>query len=639
MSIYNPNTGKLYSHLERVGRNLLGETQHGTGSINILNPKNWEGTTGKVLDHLGDAYNGLRSGVAGVMGASGVAGRLKALVPLVGAGLKAAAPVITGKQLIDTVHDAATTSTDDYNKRFAGVPGLDQTRGPLIDKGSTFDRATNALGMREDAGGYMDKAWRGMVNTAGETLGAGKIIPDDVGLRQYGRDVLTRTFGAATDIGANAADAVSFWIGPDLRKNFADMQEKQAAADRLRAATKPKPPAAPTPAAPEQQTPEVDQKAAAAALDQKMVAESPNGYVVMPPQKGLRIDTYTNVPSQIDNFANSKGTVSTIEGPGVEGWKRMLDNIRSLREPETPIQDRVHTIQMPGWAKLGGYSVQDRAMQAIDALPRDMSPGNKADAIAHLLNTANTADSVAANANADRRQKTDTSGTQNNNPSLRDLLAVADFNHKRERARVEDEKWAESNALQQMSVGASMATAQQNIDASKETMIDKQFARYFQKNDGKGNFVPDGDNIKEFSTQLGQAMATLANTNDPKDRQRFAVPYKGVDGIKWRAKQWNELDDATKGYLVQLYNFSKRVQALNKGGVGGGNFGVYRNPSRDSQGRAVFKDGDKIRAIVDVEQLNSNDNSWFPFFGGVDESFGPRRQKDIGSQFGAGVRP
>lgn len=639
MGIYNPNTGKLYSKLEQAGRWVLGETQHGTGSANVFKAKNWEGTTGKVLDHVGDSYNGLRSGVQGVMGAAGVAGRLRALVPLGGAALKAAAPVITGKQLIDTVHDVATTSTDDYTKRFAGVPGLDQTRGPLIDKGSTFDRATNALGMREDAGGYMDKAWRGMVNTAGETLGAGKIIPDDVGLRQYGRDVGTRFFGALTDIGANAADAVSFGLGPDLRKNFADVQEKQAAADRLRAATKPKPPAAPTPAAPEQPAAEVDQKAAAAALDQKMVAESPNGYVEMPPQKGLRSNTYTNVPSQIDNFANSKGTVSTIEGPGVKGWKRMYENLRSLREPETPIQDRIHVVSNPGWAKLGGYSVQDRAMQAIDALPRDMSPGNKADAIAHLLNTANTADSVAANANADRRQKIGTSDTQNNNPSLRDLLAVGEFNHKRMREQVEDEKWLENNALQQKSVGASVATAQNNIDASKENMIDKQFARYFQKRDDKNNSVPDGDNIKEFSTQLGQAMATLANTNDPKDRQRFAVPYKGVDGIKWRARQWGELDDATKGHLVQMYNFSKRVQALSKGGVGGGNFGMYRNPSRDSQGRAVFKDGDKVRAIVDVGQLNSNDNSWFPFFGGVDESFGPRKPKDIGGPFGAGVQP
>lgn len=275
-------------------------------------------------------------------------------------------------------------------------------------------------------------------------------------------------------------------------------------------------------------------------------------------------------------------------------------------------------------------------MQAIDALPRDMSPGNKADAIAHLLNTANTADSVAANANADRRQKIGTSDTQNNNPSLRDLLAVADFNHKRMREQVEDEKWLENNALQQKSVGASVATAQNNIDVSKENMIDKQFARYFQKLDAKGNFVPDGDNIKEFSTQLGQAMATLANTNDPKDRQRFAVPYKGVDGLKWRAKQWDELDDATKGHLVQMFNYSKRMQALNRGGIGGGNFAMYNKPTRDAQGRLVVRDGDKVRAIVDAEKLNSNDNSWFPFFSGVNESFGIERPKDYGSQFGAG---
>ena len=40
-------------------------------------------------------------------------------------------------------------------------------------------------------------------------------------------------------------------------------------------------------------------------------------------------------------------------------------------------------------------------MQAIDAYPA-CHPGTKADAIAHLLNTANTGGLVAANANATR---------------------------------------------------------------------------------------------------------------------------------------------------------------------------------------------------------------------------------------------
>jgi hypothetical protein len=330
--------------------------------------------------------------------------------------------------------------------------------------------------------------------------------------------------------------------------------------------------------------------------------------------------------------------VSTIEGPGVDGFMRQLNTIRSLREPETPVQDRIHVVSNPGWATLSGGSgggVRDRALAAADALPRDMSPGNKAEAIAHLLNAANAADSVAANA-ASAQQRGASTKTDSNNPSLRDLLAVGEFRHKLSRERVEDEKWAENNALQQKSVGASVATAQNNIDASKENTFDKQLARYFQKRDDKGNFVPDGDSIREFSTQLGQALNTLANTNDPKDRQRFAVPYKGVDGIKWRARQWNELDDATKGHLVQMFSYSKRMQALNKGGIGGGNFAMYNKPTRDAQGRLVVRDGDKIRAIVDAKKLNSNDRSLLPFFSDVDESFGIERPKDYGSQFGAG---
>ena len=608
MGIYNPNTGKLYSKLEQVGRGLLGETQHGTGSANFLNPKNWGGTTGKALDSVGDAYNGLRSGVQGVMGAAGAAGKLRALAPLAGAGLRAAAPVTTGLQLKDTVRDVATTSTDDYNKRLEAVPGF--TPGNNIDKGSMFDRATNALGMREDAGGYMDKAWRGLVNTAGETLGAGKIVPDDIGLRQYGRDVLTRTAGALSDIGANAADVV--WMGDTLRSNFADVQEKQAAADRLRAATKPKPPAAPTPAAPTPAAPEVDQKAAAAALDQKMVAESPNGYVEMPPQKGLQSNTYTNVPSQIDNFANAKGTVSTIEGPGVEGFMRQLNTIRSLREPETPVQDRIHVISNPGWATLSGgsgNSVIAKAMEAIDNLPRDMSSGNKAEAIAHLLGVANSAKQVDNMATRETARPHSDSGS----PSFRDLLEVKKFQYQVGRDQLQDGLSVDANNRNNRLAGATLAATGQNIEKGREDIASKQFESMFRKQDDKGNDIADTGSVGRFRTELAQAIDTLANSGDKNDVARFGTQYKKADGSTGlRARHWDELTDSDKAALVRGFKFADHARKYADGGDRGGNFAEYMRGRKDAQGRVVFGSNGKTRAIFDAETLNSNGASSNP---------------------------
>ena len=431
----------------------------------------------------------------------------------------------------------------------------------------------------------------------------------DSNLAQAVKDTGVRLFGAGTDILANAADTVPFLnLGDRLRSTFAD---KQATTQ----------PAAP-PAAPPAAQPEAAPKPLTPADDEAIVGTGENGFIAQQP-KGLKSELYTNVPSQTDQFVASKGNVSTIQTGGAENYARQLANIQGLREGLGPAGGTVSVIPHPD---KGDGSPQGILRKAIADLPRDMSPGNKAEAVANLV-------SVMNNVN-----KTDAAGGSNGagKASFGDMLRMKEFEHKLQREGVEDRRWAASNALQQQNTGATLASTDANVASTNAKMEADEFSQLFRKRDVDNKDVADTESISRFKGQLGQALATLANTNDPKDRQRYAMQYQGVDGPKWRAKQWGELDDATKNHLTQMFRYAERMQALSEGGVGGGNFGMYNKPPRDAQGRLVVRDGDKIRAIVDANKLNSNDNSWFPFFGGVDESFGIERPKDYGSQFGAG---
>lgn len=458
--------------------------------------------------------------------------------------------------LAQTGHDVATTSTEDYQKRLG------------IDEGSFWAKS--------------------------DTPGA-----------QFGKDLAVRGLGAVMDFGTRAADSIPFLnLGDRMRDNFAD---KQPNTEAIKAATQPAAPAAPAAA-----QPQVDQKAAAAALDQKMVAESPNGYVEMPPQKGLRSNTYTNVPSQIDNFANAKGTVSTIEGPGVDGFKRQLNTIRSLREPETPVQDRIHVISNPGWATLSGgsgNSVIAKAMEAIDNLPRDMSSGNKAEAVAHLLGVANSAKQVDNMATRETARSHSDSGS----PSFRDLLEVKKFQYQVGRDQLQDGLSVDANNRNNRLAGATLAATGQNIEKGREDIASKQFESMFRKQDDKGNDIADTGSVGRFRTELAQAIDTLANSGDKNDVARFGTQYKKADGSTGlRARHWDELTDSDKAALVRGFKFADHARKYADGGDRGGNFAEYMRGRKDAQGRVVFGSNGKTRAIVDAETLNSNGASSNP---------------------------
>lgn len=211
----------------------------------------------------------------------------------------------------------------------------------------------------------------------------------------------------------------------------------------------------------------------------------------------------------------------------------------------------------------GDGSPQGILRKAIADLPRDMSPGNKADAVANLVSVMNgvkQADTAAV------RAQGESNGA--GKASFGDMLRMKEFEHKLQREGVEDRRWAASNALQQQSTGATLASTGANVASTNAKMDADEFSQLFRKRDDDNKDVADTESISRFKGQLGQALATLANTNDPKDRQRYAMQHQGVDGPKWRAKQWGELDDATKNHLTQMFRYSERMQALNKGGVG-----------------------------------------------------------------------
>lgn len=550
-----PTNTENPSKFGKFSRAATGEVQRSSGF-------KLAGTVGNIKDYpaalLRDSGMAKDAGLrANAVGAAKMGGRLFA------AGN-------AGHVLFGTAYDGATTSTEDYRKRFEGI-GPD---GDFIDKGSMVDKGLNAIGIGENE-------------------------------RQFGRDLLTRAGGVMTDYGARAAD---FLPGVDLKSRFADKQ----------ATTQP----AAQPAAPPAAQPEAAPKPLTPADDEAIVGTGEHGFIAQQP-KGLKSELYTNVPSQTDQFVASKGNVSTIQTGGAENYARQLANIQGLREGLGPAGGTVSVIPHPD---KGDGSPQGILRKAIADLPRDMSPGNKADAVANLVSVMNGVKQAGATGGSNGTDKA----------SFGDMLRMKEFEHKLQREGVEDSRWAASNALQQQNTGATLASTGANVASTNAKMEADEFSQLFRKRDVDNKDVADTESISRFKGQLGQALATLANTNDPKDRQRYAMQHQGVDGPKWRAKQWGELDDATKNHLTQMFRYSERMQALNEGGIGGGNFGMYNKPTRDAQGRLVVREGDKLRAIVDANKLNSNDRSLFPFFSGVNESFGIERPKDYGSQFGAG---
>lgn len=544
-----PMTTPGPSRFEKLSRAMTGEVQRSSGFKLAGTGANIKNYPADLLRDSGMAKDaGLR---ANTTGAAKMGGRL----------LAAGNTLAT---LAQTGHDVATTSTEDYKKRLDGIPIIGQSRGDFIDKGSLIDKGLNAVGLGENE-------------------------------RQFGRDLLTRTAGAAMDYGARAADSVPFLnLGDRMRDNFAD---KQPNTEAIKAATQPA--AQPAP---------VELKPLTSADDKIIAGTGENGFVAIPPKPGqnIKTDTYTNVPSQQDMFAASKGHVSTIQTGGVENYAKQLATIQGLREGLGPAGGRVSVIANPDKP---GNSVIAKAMEAIDNLPRNMSSGNKAEAVAHLLGVANSAKQVDNMATRETARSHSDSGS----PSFRDLLEAKKFQYQVGRDQLQDGLAVDANNRNNRLAGATLAATGQNIEKGREDIASKQFESMFRKQDDKGNDVADTGSIGRFRTELAQAIDTLANSGDKNDVARFGTQYKKADGSTGlRARHWDELTDSDKAALVRGFKFADHARKYADGGDRGGNFAEYMRGRKDAQGRVVFGSNGKTRAIVDAETLNSDGDSLNP---------------------------
>ena len=453
--------------------------------------------------------------------------------------------------LAQTGHDVATTSTEDYQKRLGGVGG----------------------------------EW---------------LSKSDSPEAQFGKDLLTRTAGAVMDFGTRAANSIPFLnLGDRMRDNFADKQAPAPTVQPQAAA----PAAQPAPTAPTPLTP----------ADDKIIAGTgENGYVVIPPKPGqnIKTDTYTNVPSQQDTFAASKGNVSTIQTGGAENYAKQLATIQGLREGLGPQGGQVSVIANPD------KKAPPSALETVQNALNGMSGKLNASGLAALLE-AQKADQAAATQResiAQRdRENVAQAGAKNTGPSFRDLLEAKKFQYQVGRDQLQDGLAVDANNRNNRVAGANLASTAQNIEKGREDLTAKQFEALFRKKDEKGADVADTESVGRFRAELAQAINTLANSGDKDDVARFGIQYKKADGsLGLRARAWDELTDTDKNELVRGFKFSDHVKKYATGGDRGGNFAEYMRGRKDAQGRVVFGAGGKTRAIADEATLNSDGDTSNP---------------------------
>lgn len=546
MATYNTST---FEKIRRLARPAVGEIQQSSGFKLAGTGANIKNYPADLLRDSGMAKDaGLR---ANATGAAKMGGRL----------LAAGNTLAT---LAQTGHDVATTSTEDYQKRLEGI---------VDPRTSNVAKLDNNPNLKADlASENRSQLWQ---------------------------DVKTRGLGAVMDFGTRAANSIPFLnLGDRMRDNFADKQAPAPTAQPQAAGAAAQPaPTALTPLTP---------------ADDKIIAGTgENGYVVIPPKPGqnIKTDTYTNVPSQQDTFAASKGNVSTIQTGGAENYAKQLATIQGLREGLGPQGGQVSVIANPDKP---GNSVIAKAMEAIDNLPRNMSSGNKAEAVAHLLGVANSAkqvDNMATRETA--RSHSDSGGS--GGPSFRDLLEAKKFQYQVGRDQLQDGLAVDANNRNNRLAGATLAATGQNIEKGREDIASKQFESMFRKQDDKGNDIADTGSVGRFRTELAQAINTLANSGDKDDVARFGIQYKKADGSTGlRARNWDELTDNDKAALVRGFKFADHARKYADGGDRGGNFAEYMRGRKDAQGRVVFGSNGKTRAIVDAETLNSNGDTLNP---------------------------
>jgi len=406
----------------------------------------------------------------------------------------------------------------------------------------------------------------------------------------------------------NANDAIGSAINKGLNL-FGLGQEDTSAYDRMKALTKAQmtqPQAAQPQAAP------AEPKPLTPADDKTIVGTGENGYVAIPPKPGQNIqtDTYTNVPSQQDTFAASKGNVSTIQTGGAENYARQLATIQGLREGLGPQGGQVSVIANPD--KKAPPSALETVQNALNGMSGKLNAGGLA-AIVEAQKADQTAATQRESIAQRDRENVAQAAAKNTGPSFRDLLEAKKFQYQTGRDKLQDALALEGNDRNNRVAGANLASTAQNIEKGREDLTTKQFEALFRKKDEKDADVADTETISRFRSELEQAIKTLANSGDKADVARFGIQYKKADGsLGLRAREWDELTGTDKNELVRGFKFSDHVKKYATDGDKGGNFGEYMRGRKDAQGRIVFGAGGKTRAIADEATLNSDGTTWNP---------------------------
>lgn len=576
------------------------------------------GFPGALKDSIVNAPRDLRAGTGYMPGA----GMIKNVAPVAKMGLKVAKPITLGL----TAAQVADTDTEEYATRLGKLAGA----MPFTPK-DTPQRL---------------KGW---------------LMKSDTNAGQFGTDLLTRGAGAAMD----TANSSALWLPGALGLPGFAREPKAPTPTAQPQAPAPQPQAAPENVAgngqpvvggafktdgisPELQarmekngikfdgapdTPETQERRAQTSGDmvgaermkalgdvrvvgdtgvysQQKPGQSPEFSNVSPFKDAGEMVNYAQATNKgmsgLRAYGGKGGTFSTIETPGAAGYAKQLATIQGLREGLGPQGGQVSFIANPDVKK---NDVATKAMEAIDSLPRNMSPGNKADAVAHLLSVATGAQRANAEAARPARDAT----RESTGPSFRDLLEAKKFQYQTGRDKLQDALALEGNDRNNRVAGANLAATALNIEKGREDLTAKQFGALFRKKDEKGADVADTESISRFSGELAQAIETLANSGDKADVARFGMQYKKADGsLGLRAREWDELTNTDKNELVRGFKFSDHVKKYATDGDRGGNFGEYMRGRKDAQGRIVFGAGGKTRAIADEATLNSDGTTMNP---------------------------
>lgn len=521
---------------------------------------------GQYADEAKQAGQAFSSALTDSAEGGTAAQRLKALA---GAS-RVLAPVGVAMQGAKDIYDVATTPTEQYYRRF----GWDSTQDdahPIAQESKNF--GVRFLGAMSDSG-------RNMVKAATLTaVDPGKYYRDlqqnsEAQRTSTGRIPQTAAGPQFLDESASApklqegAPFKSDGISPEMQQRLEargfkfDKPLQQQAQDTVGASRM-------------QQLGDVRGMAGQGGEDlyvQRKPGQSPLFTNVSPFKDAAEQQAYAQATNGGKNglrsFQGKGGTVSTIQTPGVEGYMRQLNIIRSLRDPE-PAGGRgnqVSVIGDPGWAGRG-RSPQDVINEAIGNLPRDMSAGHKAEAVAQLLGAGTAAkratDEAAYQQGELRNQARGQDlqhdiGLRTNSANRMNALLQRDFEMQRLQMEQGNKNW--EFGLQQNRLGLDQQKNQFDQQQAATKNITDRLGSMYTTKDKDGKVIPDADKVadrmRSLNSYLGERAAGLSaiKPNDP----RYSQAQEELNLI--RTKGVAGLDEQHLNKLLAQKDMQERVQ-------------------------------------------------------------------------------